>query len=267
MKFLSFQSILIVAVVLTGCASLTTVNSIEETKSGTALYKNYDSDSQIRFLVSNDENNLHLSLKTTHQPTIAKILRAGLTIYFDKNGKKKKNVYIQYPMGSSQDFSQFKGKGKQKTPSDLKSLINSTSVAAEYVFFEEKQAFTTTHPKSNIQLSLTANEEKELVYDLIIPFDKIALNGKADLFNLSIGIVTGSFDIPSSRPSTGQGGGPSGAGGGAGGGMPQQGSVSRNASYSGGGQRGGGRSGGAPHQGFSELSEESKIWFLVGLYR
>lgn len=242
------------------------VNSVEEQKAATAIYKNYDADSQIKYLVSNDDENLHLSFKTTHQPTIAKILRAGLTIYFDKDGKKKKDVFVKYPIGSPNDFNQLKGKGSQKAPSDLKSLINATSVAAEYNFFDEKKTFTTTHPISNIKLSLTTNDSKELVYDIIIPFHKIAANGKADLFNLSIGIVTGSFDLPSNRPQMTQGNGAGGGRNPGNGGIPQQGAISRNSSYSGGGQRGG-KSSGAPHQGFSELSVDSKIWFLVGLYR
>lgn len=264
MKTLLLHSSIIVAIILVGCSSLITVNSVDEKDSSTAIYKNYDADSQIKYLVSNDDKNLHLSLKTNHQPTIAKILRAGLTIYFDQEGKKKKNVFVKYPMESSQDFKQFKGKGGQRKGSNLKSLINATSVGAEYGFFGKKQSFVVTNPNSKIQLSLNTNSEKELVYDLIIPFEKLAVNGRSDLLNLSIGIVTGSFDVPSSRPQMGQGGG-GGKGQGAGG-IPQQGYVSGNANYAGGVQRGG-RSGRPPHEGFTELSQDSKIWFLVALYR
>lgn len=263
MRTLLLHSSLIMIIILVSCTSLSTVNSIDENNSKTAIYKNYDAASQIKYLVSNDDQNLHLSLKTNHRPTIAKILRAGLTIYFDSEGKKKKNVYVKYPLESPQDLNQLKGNGGPKKPDYLKSLIHATSVGAEYGFFDQKQSFVITNPNTDIQISLQTNSEKELVYDLIIPFKKLSTNGRADLSNLSIGIVTGSFDIPSSRPQMTQDRGGSSR---EGIGIPQQGYATGNANYSGGGQRGG-RSGRPPHEGFSELSQDSKIWFLVALYR
>lgn len=261
--FLYFVFILLA---ITGCTSLSMVNSIPEDSISDAISKHYDSKSQIRYLVSNDEENLHLNIKTNHPPTIAKILRAGLKIYFDPNGNKKKTVFLHYPMGSSKDFEQFKsqGKGPQKKP-DLKNLINATSIGAEFVTANEKVSFTTLQPKKNVRLAISSNENEELVYDMIIPFSEISSYGKSGLFNLSVGIETGSFDMPAQSPvmdndsRQGQGGRP------AGGGMPQPGARTNSTSYSGGGNRS--RSGGAPHDGYTELNEPSKIWFLVGIYR
>ncbi len=261
MKSLLLYSYIIIAITLVGCSSLRAVNSIDEKNSDTAIYKNYDTDSQIKYLVSNDDKNLHISLKTNYQPTIAKILRAGLTIYFDQEGKKKKNVYVKYPMESSKDFQQSKGKSASQKETNIQELINATSIGAEYSFFDKKQSFIITNPHSEIQLSLKTNSEEELVYDLIIPFKKLALNGKADLSNLSIGIVTGSFDVPSSRPQMAQGDNNQDNRG-----IPQQGYISGNANYAGGGQRDS-RPVRPPHEGFSELSQDTKIWFLVGLYQ
>ncbi len=254
------QLAIFISLLFTACVPLVTINSISEKFIDTTTSKHYDSDSQIRYCVSNDDNNLHLNLKTNHPATIAKILRSGLKVYFDKNGKKKKSVYINYPIGSSQDFQHFQTNGPGGSTSlDLKSLIHSTSIAAEFIHFEKKESFTTLNPKSNIQLSITTNETKELVYDLIIPFTEISPNGRADLFNLSIGIVTGSFDLPVQSPLENEAVDRSNAGRPTGG-MPQQGASSNRASY------GSGRAGGAPHQGYTDLQEESKIWFLVGLY-
>ncbi|MGB1004079.1 MAG: hypothetical protein ACPGVC_07620, partial [Salibacteraceae bacterium] len=242
------------------------VNSLEEINPTHSIYKYYDSDSQIKYLVANTETELHLSLKTNHKPTIAKILRAGLTIYFDKNGKKGKSVFVNYPIGTPEGYTTLKPNSGQRNqpPEDLHSLINSTSVGAEYSYNKVNTPFIISKPESEIQLALSTNEAQELVYDIVIPFTKISPNGKQDLQQLSIGIVTGKFDMPSQPPSAGQhGGGQRGQGGG-GQRNPQQGSISRDASYSGG--RKGGRSGGAPHEGFSEMSEECKIWFQVGLF-
>lgn len=261
-KYFSFA--ILIGVGTISCTSLITVNSISENNALNTISKYYDSDSQIRYMVSNDEEYLHLNLKTNYQPTIAKIMRAGLKIYLDKNGKKNKSVYIQYPIGSSQDFEQFKSKGPEgnKEP-DLNTLINSTSIGAAYVRGDQRESFTTLNPKSHIQLAISTNKSKELVYDLIIPFTEITPNGRADLFNLSIGIVTGSFDIATKSPLENEGVTRSGAGQPNGSlGIPQQGASSGNASYS-----GGGTSGSAPHQGYTDLNEESKFWFLVGLYR
>jgi hypothetical protein len=245
---------------LTGCAPLPIVNSSPDTIKENSIYKYYDSKSQIRYLVSNDDKNLHISFKTVHPPTIAKILRAGLTVFFDKTGKKQKDVYVTYPIGSPERFTSMQLNPNNQTENNVKSLINATSIAAEYGYFGDKKSFITNQSDTKIQLSLSSQSPKELVYDLLIPFDKIDNKGKSDLFNLSIGIVTKSFNMPSSPQKDIQVGG---SGQSTGGRRPQQpGSISKDANYSGGRQMGR-----APHEGFSELSEDSKIWFQVGLYR
>ncbi len=247
---------------MNACSNLQMVNSIEEEQIQTVTSKYYDSKSQIRYRVSNDEENLHLNIKTNHEPTIAKILRAGMTVYFDPSGRKKKSIYVNYPMGSPQGSEQLNQNGPRGKKPDLKTLINSTSTGVQFVKNEKKRNFTTLNPQANMQLRIKANASKELEYDLIIPFTEISTNGRAGLLDLSIGIVTGSFDMEQRPPmgDEGQGGGRSG-----GGGRPQQGVSSNSANYSGGGK--GPQSGSAPHSGFSEMNEESKIWFQIGLYR
>ena len=243
------------------CKTLPMVNSIEEDQIELVTSKYYDSKSQIRYRVSNDDENIHLNIKTNHEPTIAKILRAGMTVYFDPSGRKKKNIYVNYPIGSPQDLQQVKPMRIGGKKADLKTLINSTSTGVQWVQNEKKQSFTTLNPPANIQLSIKANESKELEYDLIIPFTQISTSGKAGLLNLTIGVVTGSFDFdqtdPLERGRTQEADlyGDSR--------MPQQGASSANASYG----RGDRNSSPSPHSGFSEMNEESKIWFQVGLYR
>ena len=245
------------------CKTLPMVNSVEEEKAHALTSKYYDSKSQIRYRVSNDHDHLHLNIKTNYEPTIAKILRAGLTIYFDPSGRKKKDIYVKYPIGSPQDVQQVKPSGPRGKKPDLKTLINATSIGAEFVYNEKKKNFTTLNPTSNIQLSIKSNSSKELEYDLIIPFKEITPNGRADLMNLSIGIVTEGFDMTQRSPLENQGGMDSGRSGG--GRMPQQGASSNSASYGGGGK--GPRSGSSPHSGMTDMNEDSKIWFQVGLYR
>jgi hypothetical protein len=52
-------------------------------------------------MVSNDQDNLHIKFKTADQSSIMKILKQGTHLYFDTQGKKKKNVYLDYPMAQA----------------------------------------------------------------------------------------------------------------------------------------------------------------------
>lgn len=92
MKLISFLSLII----LSGCMSLPMVNSVNEQPVGKYEYSYYNNQHQILYKVTNDDSNLHVILNTSSPASVLKIIKTGLTIYFDVSGKKKQTVFIHY---------------------------------------------------------------------------------------------------------------------------------------------------------------------------
>tara|TARA_R110002050_G_scaffold141251_2_gene266313 strand:+ start:21477 stop:22238 length:762 start_codon:yes stop_codon:yes gene_type:complete len=246
--------VLLLILSLSGCTNLQTVTSIEKSKEISSNYKYYDSDSQIRYQVSNNEDFLFLTLNTSNRASIMKIIRTGLTIYFDTNGKKTKETYIQYPVRKLSNLENVKSNQDPRNKPhkmNLSNMISGVPLLANYYIDETEHSIQLTNDTSGLTASLT-EENGALTYRIKIPFSKITTHGANSLTNFVVGIESGAFKSPSQRPSQNSGG-PSGQGGGGGG-------------RGGAGRPGGPGNGGAPGGGQStEMTEPIKFWFKVSL--
>ncbi len=205
-------------------ASCTSHNSVvSESITAEGPYKYSDSESMIGYRISNDNSTLTLRMATHEKSSIMKILRTGLTVYFDPSGKKKKTIAIKYP--SEQKGQQLqKEKGQKQTENKRPGQIPLEEMiqkAPDLILYMNKD--TTIHysrltnPPVNVKLSTI--HEGELTYELTIPIQLISSNG---LDNISIGVESGSFDplSASDSPQAGNGGRPSGGRGGSSGTRP-----------------------------------------------
>lgn len=254
------KNIFFIALIILGsCASLNTVSSVEHTANEASSFRYNDSNSNVLYSVANDNENLYVSLNTSETTSIAKILRTGLSIYFDVNGKKAKDLFVQYPLAQKQKLSKEEmsnpGSSNNSSPNtQLTKLLAQMSYQAIYHKLSETESFSVLDKNSEIKIVIESVTSSEITYHLTIPFNKIAISGKSDLSKLSVGIVSGRFDPPDSSAGAGSG---SGQGGGQGSGM------------SGGGQGGGqgrGMSGGGQSQGnMSAMTTPIKFWFKVEL--
>ena len=61
-------------------------------------YPEYDSKAMLGYAVSNDKDNLYITVETGDAATQLKILRGGLTVWINKTGKKGEEVAINYPI-------------------------------------------------------------------------------------------------------------------------------------------------------------------------
>jgi hypothetical protein len=222
-----------------------------ETYNKTNEYRFSDSDSKIRYQVMNDNKNLHIILNTSEYKTITKIVNSGLKIYFDIKGKKSEKVYFQYPtlgrrqQPTAQDIMDL-GNSKLKKP-DLNKLIAKIPDKAIFNHDGDIEQLRVSLSNSDFKVSIKAIKETEIVYDLIIPFNKISKGGVVSLSKLSIGISS-DVDEPfmGGGPDGGPGGGPDGGGPGPGG-------------------PGGGGPDGGPG-GFSSMAAPVFFWFKVVLH-
>ena len=237
---------------LGSCASLNTVSSVEETSDNTTSFKYSDSDSNVLYSVSNDNENLYVRLNTSETASIAKMLKTGITVYFDVDGKKGKNVSVLYPLAQDQQMSlsQTPGSGNSTPKIELNKLIPQLSDVITYNNNGVTEHFSAIAADSDIKVSIKALNNSEITYQLTIPFNKIIINGLSSLSNLSIGIVSGRFYPPSAdgngRPGSGQGM----SGGGMGGGQ---------------GKGRGAGSGGSGQGNMSAMTRPIKFWFKVDI--
>jgi uncharacterized membrane protein YgcG len=248
--------ILFLLLAIGGCTNMQTVTSVENSKATPSNYKYYDSKSKIRYQVSSNEKYLFLTFNTSNNASIMKIVRTGLTIYFDSNGKKKKDSYVQYPVAKLAKME--KGKIKpdhQKRPQkmNLKNMISGVPREAIYFANETAQTINLSTDTSEFEARLI-EENGALTYTIRIPFSKIEGTNYNSRNDLAIGVESGEFEMPSQRPtqSSGGQGGPGGKGGGGGGGQ-------------GGGGRPGGSGGGPGGGQSSEMTTPIKFWFRVSL--
>ena len=62
---------------------------------------NYFEDEKIAVGIKNDDDNFYLAVKTIDRETQLKIVRGGMTIWFDPQGGKKKTFGIHFPLGAA----------------------------------------------------------------------------------------------------------------------------------------------------------------------
>ena len=245
-----------------GCSSLELFTSLPEKAETKNDYRFYNANSKIRYQITNDEKNLIIRLNTVEIPTIMKMLRAGLTFYFDVNGKKQTKVYFQYPLAHNGQKSvaperQEFPKG-QRPEMDIKGMLVKASKIGVFVSNDKTEEISVLSPNAEIRVNIEALNSSEITYELSIPFTKISANGISALSNLSIGIVSGKLEIPEKT-------------GGRHGGMQEGGSpggMQGGAPPNGGGRRQGGMQGaGRPDDGADMISMSTAIefWFKVDL--
>lgn len=250
---------------ITGCSTTHVITSIPEKEIEKNEFRYYDTDSNVMYQVSNDEKNLHLKFKTANPSSAMKILKQGLHVYFDANGKKKRKIFLQYPIPGNERASGLSNQRPvpdQRNSTDLSQFIKNIPKEAVFSNNGEVEYIHWAIEESEIRPFISLSANREIVYDLIIPFNRIMENMADPLSNLSIGIVSGSKET-SSMGSGSNGGMRSGGGGskGSGGGM-----------RGGGGMGGGKGGGGAKSRGMQgsqpggNMSIPIKIWFQVDLY-
>ena len=145
----------------------------------------------ISYRLTSDHNYVYINLRTKDRSTMMAMVRAGVSVYFDIKGKKKKNVYVKYPINSRKGERKDRGQSDQKRP-EFSEIINDLPKKAEYSYFKNTQQFHSELNTQDIRLGFEFNQkERLLVYNLKIPKEEITDNKKLDMSKLSIGVVIG----------------------------------------------------------------------------
>ena len=200
-----------------------------------------------QYNITNDNENIYISLQTHDDATVIKILRAGVNIYIDPSAGHSKKINLAFPLPASVPFSEFKNNGTAGVKPDRsemrKSLLIQANVFKTTGFQDMEDRSYDVSDKSKIKVAVKSGTDNSLCYEAIIPLKYIYKNNnftKEKNKNLSVAVQINAMaggsnynrQSPSGNSSYGSGmRGGGGRRGGMGGGM--------NSGMGGGGRRSG----------------------------
>lgn len=186
----------------------------------------YDKNSGILYKISNNDKFLVADLQVNSEVTQKKILLFGLTMWVDETGKRKKNIGVKYPLGSTgfyklsmQKMREVKGNFSQK-----KVMLAEASYEIAIIGKNKKdiEIFDKRY-KNGVKANISFDAFGMMYYQLKVPFDKINMTYESlTLLNPSIGFETGHAEM---KRGSRQGGGMKSGGGGGGGQGRRQGGM------------------------------------------
>jgi hypothetical protein len=210
----------------------------------------YSEKGKFYYYFSNDRDNIYVDLRIFDKSIQNQVLRSGLTVWINTEGKSAKKTGIKYPVGRQNNG----GPGMQErknipqgrqAPSGNREMPELPVNTLELIGFSKSGPVTvSTFENDNFRGSVKF-EKDGMWYELIMPLNKLPeITAKDKDGARAIILGFGYTGAPASAgqggtPAGGQGGAPSGGGPGGGGGGQR----------GGGGAPGGARQGGAPSGG------------------
>ncbi len=207
MKLFSFFKagivILFISLISISCGRGPVYKSVSENKMKNEIqYIGFDSQSAIRYAISNDKEFLYIRLEALSRPSVLKIIQSGFYIYIDTLGKKNKSTYFNFPIGQTDQLFQAKLFEENKMEHAaisgkiaLESQINDVALVADFVSNEKKESVVSDIEKG-FAFNIKSGEYGSLSYYAAIRLDKIKKGGFSTIDNLNIGIVSGAFKRP-----------------------------------------------------------------------
>jgi hypothetical protein len=208
----------------------------------------------MQYNVTNDGKNLYVCVSSGTVSTQLRILRSGMTIYFDPKGEKNKNISIHFPIQKRPDpgsETHVRGNGSSgyNAGPQLQELLLQSDYYNTTGFLDmENGQFAVADTKAPIRVAIKFNNDDSLlVYEAIIPIKNILgpdWVSRVAKKNFSVGVFIDATP---------------GTSGGAGGGGPRPGMGMRGMGMRGMGMGGGRRYGGSPGQ------KEDANWYVFQL--
>ncbi|MCB0654313.1 MAG: hypothetical protein KDC85_23740 [Saprospiraceae bacterium] len=215
-----YRLLTIISLTAFGCSSTMPIyeSTLESKFSDNQAGMQLDETSDLSWQVTNDDQYLFVRLATSKRTTQTKILRAGLKIYFDQTGQKAETTYLNFPIFQERQRTSREemgsrpgrpGQNEERRAFDLSGMIGKTPPDALFVRGEEQMPFNYLSDQEIFKVELSADTSGVLHFYAAIPFEKINPEGLQGISKLSLGIVSGAFEIP---VNTGNGMNPPGGG-------------------------------------------------------
>ena len=165
----------------------------------------FHSERDINFKVYESGSSIVIQFNSENEQLVKLLEQLGLKIYFNEEGKKKEDIYINYPVGSRTEIGldedeQKKLQAKRKNQEiDLQMILKQIQDDAEYSYYEEERIFNILLNSLEVKGTIRLDDEEIIYYKLEVP--KRLINpdnpGAVDAFKL--GIKSGSVPIKQRR--------------------------------------------------------------------
>jgi hypothetical protein len=158
----------------------------------------FEEKSQFLFMFSNDENNLYIDLITDDKAAIQKIMRFGLTTWFNPEGKHKKGLGIQFPTAPDENGQpSYRGEKGGDRKEMMMAMLDRKNQEMVLLGFGGKGEQKVIDPRidSSFHGKVEMMEGGKLHMSLALPLSK--LNRSKETFNMpfSAGFETGYMDL------------------------------------------------------------------------
>ncbi len=142
-----------------------------------------DKDSKSAYSISNDDRNLYICFNVADRMTQVKILRAGMEVWIDTTGRKKKDIGILYPLPPEKAMN---GEGErpftmgQRNPEEQRQRPDISALRKR--FLEEQtdmklvgfpgidDGIMPLQNKAGIAVGVNWDSADRMAYELVIPF-------------------------------------------------------------------------------------------------
>ncbi len=202
------KPILLLVLLTLGCSTgMKLVESVSEEQFSASTVFHFDEKSELNWFVSHDDEHLYVRLNSAKRTTQMKILRAGLHLYFDPGGEKAESTYLNFPVFQERRVMDRDGEGVRPVTArrggrgerpkfDINKTIETTQPEAVFVKRDQKESFNYKTEDSAIRIEMEGDTSGVFHFMAAIPLERILPEGQSHLSKLSIGIVSGAFEIP-----------------------------------------------------------------------
>jgi hypothetical protein len=150
------------------------------------------------YSVSNDKKNVYICVISTDESMQMRMLRSGISIYFDPKGEKNKNITLEFPVKKPEENNY--NNGNPISSSSTKMTEDQLILQSDYyntVGFAniENGQFAAGNKKNHIQVAIKLHDDSILVYEAVVPINDIPgvdPYGKSAKKNFSVGISVSS---------------------------------------------------------------------------
>ena len=156
---------------------------------------------RLSYSLSNDNDNFYVDIKVEDQGVQNRILKEGLTIWINMDGKPVKNLGVRFPLGSQNQGGHRKADRHENNSVPDGNSVNPLTLAntIEIIgFTNEQQRLFPSDNHDNFRGSVIYNEAGTLYYKLIIPIAKLPVRNSREghgAMPFTLGIEYGSSPI------------------------------------------------------------------------
>ncbi|MFA6619294.1 MAG: hypothetical protein WCT23_09530 [Candidatus Neomarinimicrobiota bacterium] len=195
------KSLFLLLLFLSACASLPLLESEDLVDPDSKGRYIFDVKNKIAYKVQHDDDFIYLELKTDDKIAIQKILRHGLYIYLDPKAGRHKDIFFNYPLTRKPGQGEMRPRMGPGNPMnrersfDLPFMLSSLGSEGLFSKKEMVEKVPVYSESNSFKVEISAPTSVELNYRLRIPLNEIFESRELPQ-ELSMGLMSGKFEIP-----------------------------------------------------------------------